>query len=103
VLGLPRSGAVLHFGSRGDTLAKHDPRDETARFNFGLAIKRVSLVIWVWVLSIGCVLDLMESDMRIIFYLWVTFVSDLNQDGYETDIFFHPWIIRQVSNTLLPL
>jgi hypothetical protein len=91
------------LGSRADTLAKHDPRDETARSNFGLAIKRVSLIIWVWVLGICCVLDLIGSDMRIIFYLWVIFVSDLNQDGYETDIFSHSWIIRWVPDTLLPL
>jgi hypothetical protein len=29
------------------------------------------------------------TGIRMIFYLWVTFVSDLNQDGYGTGIFFH--------------
>jgi hypothetical protein len=29
------------------------------------------------------------TGIRMIFYLWVTFVSDLNRDGYGTGIFFH--------------
>jgi hypothetical protein len=32
----------------------------------------------------------MDTDIGTIFYMWVTLVSDLNQDRYETDIFFYP-------------
>jgi hypothetical protein len=44
--------------------------------------------IWIWVYDICWVLDPMG--MGIIFYLCVTFVSDLNRDGYGTSIFFPP-------------
>jgi hypothetical protein len=41
--------------------------------------------------------------IEMIFYPWVAFVSDLNRDGYETDIFFHLWVTRRVPDTLLPV
>jgi hypothetical protein len=64
--------------------------------------------------SIGMVIQLRVSDTRrifdpmgtgtgIIFYPQVALVPDLNRDGYGTCIFFHPWVIRRVPDTLLPL
>jgi hypothetical protein len=38
-----------------------------------------------------------------IFYPQVASVPDLNRDAYETDIFFHPRVIRRVPNNLVPL
>jgi hypothetical protein len=38
-----------------------------------------------------------------IFYLCVAPVPDSNRNGYETNIFFHPWITRRIPDTLLPL
>jgi hypothetical protein len=36
-------------------------------------------------------------------YQRVAPVPDLNQDGYGTGIFFHPWVTQQVPDTLLSL
>jgi hypothetical protein len=47
--------------------------------------------------------DLMGIGMEMIFYSWLTPVPDLNRDGYEMSIFFHPRVTRRVPDTLLPL
>jgi hypothetical protein len=61
------------------------------------------MAIRVWVPDTRRVPDPMGTGMETIFYPWVALVPDLNRDGYETSIFFHPWVIRQVPDTLLPL
>jgi hypothetical protein len=63
----------------------------------------VGMVIWVRITDIRRVSNLMGMGMGTIFYSWVVSVSDLNRDGYETDIFFHPWITRWIPDILLPL
>jgi hypothetical protein len=45
----------------------------------------------------------LDTGTGMIFYPRVAPVSDPNQNGYETDIFFHPWITRWVPDTLLTL
>jgi hypothetical protein len=47
--------------------------------------------------------NLMGMNTGMIFYLWMTHIPNLNWDGYETGIFFHPWVIRWVPDILLPL
>jgi hypothetical protein len=47
--------------------------------------------------------DLTCMSMRMTFYPWVTSVSDLNRDGYDADIFFHPQVTQWVPDTLPPL
>jgi hypothetical protein len=67
-------------------------------FAFGLG-----MAIWVWVSDTCRVPDPTGMDTGMIFYPWVTPVSDPNQDGYETSIFSHPRVTRRVPDTLLPL
>jgi hypothetical protein len=43
------------------------------------------------------------TDTGTIFYPQVALVPDLNRDGYETGIFFHPRVARWVPDTLLLL
>jgi hypothetical protein len=59
------------------------------------------MTIWVRVPDIRRVPDPTGTGM--IFYPRVAPVSDPNQDGYGTSIFFHPRVIRRVPDTLLPL
>jgi hypothetical protein len=61
----------------------------------------IGMTIWVRVPDTRRVPDLTGMGARMIFYLRVTPVPDLNRDGYEMCIFFHPWVTRRVPDTLL--
>jgi hypothetical protein len=60
-------------------------------------MSQLGMTIWIRVS------DPMGMGTEMIFYPWVTLVPDPNRDGYETDIFSHPWVIRRVPDTLVPL
>jgi hypothetical protein len=65
--------------------------------------QELGMVIWVWVPDNCRILDLMDMDTGIIFYPWVSLVSDPNRDEYGTDIFSHPRVTRWIPDNLLPL
>jgi hypothetical protein len=60
----------------------------TVHPQFILELSNLGIVIQVRVSNIYYVPDPIVMGMRIIFYSWVTLVSNLNRDGYGTDIFF---------------
>jgi hypothetical protein len=60
-------------------------------------MSQLGITIWIRVS------DPIGMGTKMIFYLWVTLVPDPNQDGYDTDIFSYPRVIRRVPDTLLPL
>jgi hypothetical protein len=57
----------------------------------------LGMTIWVQVSDTRWVLDSTGTGTRIIFYLWVTLVSDPNLDGY----FFHPTGTRYFTTVII--
>jgi hypothetical protein len=62
-----------------------------------VAAVALGMAIWVQVSDTRWVLDLTGTDTRMIFYLWVTLVPDLNLDGY----FFHPTSTRYFTTAII--
>jgi hypothetical protein len=59
------------------------------------------MAIRIWLSDTYKVLDRTGMSIEMIFYLRMTFIPDLNRDGYVTGIFFHPRVTRRVPDTLL--
>jgi hypothetical protein len=66
-------------------------------------VRHIGMTIRVRVPDTRWVSDPMGTGTGMIFYLWMASVPDPNRDGYETGIFFHPWVTRWVPDTLLAL
>jgi hypothetical protein len=63
----------------------------------------VGITIQVQISDTCRIYNPMDIGMRTIFYLRMAPVPESNRDGYGTDIFSHPRVIRRVPDTLLPL